>query len=285
MFVLLLHEDRPGRPHPASQICLYFLRPSYVVSLWLFSQESKNGVTSDERPPQLRAWLLLSCLLPWRPLPSAWGALPTPLAFQETGIWAQGMCCLLGPALGILPEPWAPQGPCSRGASATEWTLIMGTWKNRNFSSIHCWYRDKSTRHFLIVSVWRVAKYHLHIKTDILILRWTTMEKSFFVTYVFIFCCCSVAQWHPTLCDPRDCSKPGLPVLHRLLEFAQTRVHWVSDAVQPSHPLLSPSPPAFNLFQHQDLFQWVSSLHQVAKVLEFQLQHQSFQWTPRTDLL
>ena len=68
-------------------------------------------------------------------------------------------------------------------------------------------------------------------------------------------------------------------------ESAQTHVHWVGDAIQPSHPLLSPSPPALNLSQHQGLFQWVSSSHQVDKVLEFQLQHQSFQWTPRTDFL
>ena len=75
------------------------------------------------------------------------------------------------------------------------------------------------------------------------------------------------------------------PDLHYLLEFAQTHVCWVSDAIQPSHPLLAPSPPAFNLSQHQGLFQSVSSLHQVAKVLEFQLQHQYFQWIFRTDFL
>ena len=79
-------------------------------------------------------------------------------------------------------------------------------------------------------------------------------------------------------CNPMSCSTPGLPVHHQLLEFTQTHVHRVSDAIQPSHPLSSPSPPALNLFQHQGLFKWVSSLHQVAKVLEFQLQHQSFQW-------
>ena len=79
------------------------------------------------------------------------------------------------------------------------------------------------------------------------------------------------------LCDPMDCSTPRLPVHHQLPELAQTHVHRVSDAIQPSHSLSSPSPPAFNLFQYQGLFQWVSS-HQVAKVLEFQLQHQSFQW-------
>ena len=95
----------------------------------------------------------------------------------------------------------------------------------------------------------------------------------------------SVTQSCLTLCDPMDCSTPGFPVHHQFPELAQIHVHWVSDANQPSHPLSSPSPPAFNLSQHQGLFQWVSSSHQVAKVLELQLQHQSFQWTPRTDLL
>ena len=87
------------------------------------------------------------------------------------------------------------------------------------------------------------------------------------------------------LCDPMNRSTPGLPVHHQLPGSTQTHVHWVGDAIQPSHPLLSPSPPALNLSQHQGLFKWVSSSHEVAKVLEFQLQHQSFQWAPRTDLL
>ena len=95
----------------------------------------------------------------------------------------------------------------------------------------------------------------------------------------------SVAQSCPTLCDPMKSSMPGLPVHHQLPEFTQAHVHWVGDAIQPSHPLSSPPPPALNLSQHQGLFKWVSSSHQVAIVLEFQLQHQSFQWTPRTDLL
>ena len=88
----------------------------------------------------------------------------------------------------------------------------------------------------------------------------------------------SVAQSCPTLCDPMECSTPGLPVHHQLLEFTQTRVHWGGDAIQPSHPLSSPFPFTFNHSQHQGLFKWVSSSHQVAKVLKFQLQHQSFQW-------
>ena len=95
----------------------------------------------------------------------------------------------------------------------------------------------------------------------------------------------SVAQSCLTLCDPVDCSTPGLPVHHQLLEFTQTHVHWVGDAIQPFHPLSSPSPPAFNLSHQKGLFQWVTSLHQVAKVLELQLQHQSFQWIFRTDFL
>ena len=94
---------------------------------------------------------------------------------------------------------------------------------------------------------------------------------------------CSVPQACPTLCDPMDCSTPGFPVHHQFLEPTQTHVHCIGDAIQPSHPLLSPSPPAFNLSQHQGFFQWVGSSHWVAKVLEFQLQHQSFQWIFRTD--
>ena len=81
----------------------------------------------------------------------------------------------------------------------------------------------------------------------------------------------SVAQLCPTLCDPMNHSTPGLPVHHQLPEFTQTHVHAVSDAIQPSHPLSSSSPPAPNPSQHQSLFQWVNSLHEVAKVLEFQL--------------
>ena len=96
----------------------------------------------------------------------------------------------------------------------------------------------------------------------------------------------SVTQLCLTLCNPMDCSTPGFPVHHQLLEeLTQTHVYWVGDAIQPFHPLSSPSPPALNLSQHQGLFQRVSSSYQVAKVLEFQLRHQSFQWIFRTDFL
>ena len=84
----------------------------------------------------------------------------------------------------------------------------------------------------------------------------------------------SVAQSCLTLCKPMDCSMPGLPAHHQLLEFTQIHLHWVSDAIQPCYALSYPSPPAFNLSQHQGLFTWVSSSHQVAKVMEFQLQEQ-----------
>ena len=92
----------------------------------------------------------------------------------------------------------------------------------------------------------------------------------------------SVARSCLTLCDPMNHSVPGLPVHHQLPEFTQTRIHRVSDTIQPSHPPSSPSPPAPNPSQHQSLFQWVNSSHEVAKVLEFQPQHQAFQWTHRT---
>jgi len=105
------------------------------------------------------------------------------------------------------------------------------------------------------------------------------------ITILLISYCCSVAQSCPTVCNPMNCSTTDFLILHYFWEFAQSHVHWIGDASQPSHLLSSPSPPAFSLSQHQGLFQWVSSLHQVVKVLELQLQHQSFQWMFRVDFL
>ena len=96
-------------------------------------------------------------------------------------------------------------------------------------------------------------------------------------------CYCSVTKLYLILCDPMDCSTPGFLVFHYLLEFIH--VHWVGDAIQLSHLLSPPSPLALNLSQHQYLFQWADSSHQVAKVLELQLQHQSFQWIFRVILM
>ena len=97
-----------------------------------------------------------------------------------------------------------------------------------------------------------------------------------------IWCACWCFN-HWVVSDPMDCSTPGLPVPHHFPVFAQVHVHCIGDAVQPSHPLSPPSPPALNLFQHQGLVQWVGCSHQVAKGLE--LQHQSFQWIFRVDFL
>ena len=97
---------------------------------------------------------------------------------------------------------------------------------------------------------------------------------------LFQFKFSSVTQSCLTLWDPMNCSMPGLPVYHQLPEITQTHVHWVGDATQPSHPLPSPSPPAPNSSQHQGLFQWVRSSHEVAKVLEFQLPMNTQNWSP-----
>ena len=110
-------------------------------------------------------------------------------------------------------------------------------------------------------------------------------QNEHLVTFSYSVQFSSFSQLCPTLRDPMNHSTPSLPVHHQLPEFTQTHVHRVGDAIQPSHPLWSPSPPAPNPSHHQSLFQWVNSSHQVAKVVEFQLQCQSFQWTARTDLL
>ena len=108
---------------------------------------------------------------------------------------------------------------------------------------------------------------------------WSMKSEMNYVIY-FIFSSVSIQLLSRVrLWDPMNHSTPGLPVPHQLPEFTQTHIHWVGDAIQPSHPLSSPSPPALNPSQHQNLVQWVNSSHQVAKVLEFQLQHQSFQRT------
>ena len=120
------------------------------------------------------------------------------------------------------------------------------------------------------------------------ILYWLGHQGSPVFTFndiAFSFICCSVAQSYRTLWDPMNCSKPGLPIHHQIPEYTQTHVHCVSDVIQSFHSQSAPSPPALIFTKHQGLFQWVSSSHQVAKVLELQFQHQSFQWIFRTDLL
>ena len=117
--------------------------------------------------------------------------------------------------------------------------------------------------------------------------KWLKFTSSIFFSIVSInyIQFSSVTQSCLTLCDPMDCTMSGFPAHHQLPKCAQTHVHWFDDAAQPSHPLSSPSPPAFNLAHPQSLFQRVSYSHQMAKVLELQLQHHSFQRNPRVDLL
>ena len=114
-----------------------------------------------------------------------------------------------------------------------------------------------------------MGKYFLYILVSILVSKFSSVHFSHSVT--------TDSLWLHGLQHAR------LPVHHQLQEFNQSHVHWIGDAIHPSRPLSSPSLPTFNLSQHQSFFQWVSSSHQVAKGLEFQLQHQSFQWTLRTD--
>ena len=111
------------------------------------------------------------------------------------------------------------------------------------------------------------------------------LSTSFNLPLFLQFILSSVSQSCSTPCDPMNLRMPGFPVYNQRLKSTQTHVHWVGVAIQPSHHLPSPSPPALNLSQHQGLFKWVSFAHQVTKVLGFQLQHQSFQWIFRTDLL
>ena len=127
-------------------------------------------------------------------------------------------------------------------------------------------------------------KYYSDIKNNEIMLfaaKWMDLEIIILSEVQFSW----VAQSCPTLCDPMKRRMPGLPVHHQLPEFTQTHVHRVSDAIQPCHPLSSLFPPAPNPSQHQSLFQWVNSSHEVAKLLEFQLQHHSVQRYPRADLL
>ena len=117
-----------------------------------------------------------------------------------------------------------------------------------------------------------------------LLISYTPIQKGFGVKKIKIQFS-SVAQLCPTLCNPMDCSTPSFPVHHQLPELAQTHVHRVGDTIQASHPLSSPSPPAFSLSQHQVLCHWFTSSYHVTEALEFQLQDQSFQWIFRMDFL
>ena len=149
---------------------------------------------------------------------------------------------------------------------------VLPIFPSRNLMDSLSYFKVFNLFWFLYVVLEKVILFHVAVQFS-----QYHLKKLFFIVYSCL--CCrfsSVAQLCLILYNPKDCSMPGFPVHHELSELAQTHVRWVGDAIQPSHPLSSPSP-TFNLSQHQDLFEWVSSSHQVAQVLEFQLQHQSFQ--------
>ena len=152
-----------------------------------------------------------------------------------------------------------------------------------NFDSLYCYFLPWLLLLGLTLC-WIEVKEGILVMFQILARRLSTFHC--WVLHWLWFCDLSFLVYKscPTLCDPVNCSIPGFPLLHYLLEFVQTHVHWVVDAIQPSH-LLLPSSFVFNHSQLQGLFQWVDSSHQVAKVLELQLQPQSFQWIFRVDFL
>ena len=125
----------------------------------------------------------------------------------------------------------------------------------------------------------------VYINLHVFYMYISTYVCLYICTYTYVYQFSSVTQPYPTPCHSMDCSTSGLPVHHQLPELTQTHVHWVCGAIQPSHPQHSPSPPVFNLSKQQGLFKRVSYSHHVAEVLEFQLQHMSFQWMFRTDFL
>ena len=165
------------------------------------------------------------------------------------------------------------------------------------FGELVCWYSllvknvEENDRRIC----WRTQYIHFTASLCAMLVKKTRLKSAAYCLQpqrsqclphsVFLTPDCSVTKLCLTLCKSMDCGIPGFPVLHYLLELAQTHVHWVGDAIQPSHPLPPPSPPALNLSQHQGLFQWLASLHHVAEVLELQVQHQSFLWIFRVNFL
>ena len=138
-----------------------------------------------------------------------------------------------------------------------------------------------TTGHFNLVDIVKVISAEfLHCTVIIFYFHNLFVRSKSLILFSYLVQLSSVTQSCRTLCNPMNRSMPVPPVHHQLPEFTQTHAYRVGDAIQPSHPLSSPSPPAPNPSQHQALFQWVNSSHEVAKVLEFQLQHQSFQCIP-----
>ena len=165
---------------------------------------------------------------------------------------------------------------------------FLPTWSLQNLEIVNFSFHGNTV--ICISSTWlyyQSLDWHIIIENDVHKVRYDpaalrSNKVHFMESISSVQFSCSVMS---NILQPVDFSTPGFPVHHQLPELAQTHVHRVGDAIQPFHPPSSPSPPTFNLSQHQGLFQWVSSSHQVAKVLEQQLQHQSFQRIFRTDFI
>ena len=169
-----------------------------------------------------------------------------------------------------------------------QFCLLLG-WEKAFSYLTHCRTIQFSCNiHLIFISIsWNAGA--MRTRSEIIHVEWSwdschlvQFHSVQLLSRVWLFVTPWTAVLQASLSITNSCT-PGLPVHHQLPELTQTHVYWVGDAIQPSHPLSSPFPPAFNLSQHQGLFHWVSSLHQVDKILEFQLQHQSIQWVFRTD--
>ena len=225
---------------------------------------------------------------------------PNPAPHQFFSVWLEHnfysfMCCLF--LLQWQLNSFLMNGLNQLSRSSPCYSLKVGMWSCPGLWEMReniLDHREKNWQTWLFILFLDIVfyswDYYNHLVTTLRMkpTLTVTLTVNLQTTWVWIaqvhFQFSSFAQSCLTLCDPMNCSMPGLPLHHQLPEFTQTHVRWVGDAIQPSHPVSSLSPPAPNPSQNQGLFQRVSSLHQVAKVLEFQLQHQFFQWTPRTDL-
>ena len=156
---------------------------------------------------------------------------------------------------------------------------------NRALATSECSWEVKSR--WMKLSAWCLA--HSKCSVNLWLLPMSSCLWKEIVNMIsvisYMYCCCSVAKLHLTFCNPMDCSTPGFPVLHFLPEFAQTHVHWVGDVIQPSHPLFHPLFSCLQSFPTSGTFPVSWLFDQVAKVLELQLQHQSFQWVFRVVFL
>ena len=188
----------------------------------------------------------------------------TSVLFSALSLQPQPRCCLVH-SIYLENVCWV-----------SEWIFIVETRSSRTAPGQAS--RSSVSRFIALSPQWLMSE---KLKVDLHRKRKTRFHSDIqWWIYKALFSHCTEFSW---LCNAMDCGMPGFPVLHYLRGFAQIHVHWIGDAIPPSHPLPPPSPFAFNVSQHQGLFQWIGSLHHAVNVLEFQLQHQSFWWIFRVD--